>query len=136
MLLRGGGLVSLALFALWLFCIFDVIGTDESACRNLPKTMWLILVLFLPAVGGVAWLIMGRPENVTFTPGSSAYRTAPRGVDGPPSTFQDPLTSDALTDVTRDREERARLRVQAEQLKRREAELQAREDELRRREEG
>ena len=134
MLLRAGGLVSILLFALWLFCIFDVIGTDESACRNLPKTMWLLLVLLLPAVGGVAWLIMGRPENVTFTPGSSAYRAAPRGVDGPPIAFQDPLTSDTLGDVTREREERARLRMQAEQLKRREAELQAREDELRRRE--
>lgn len=56
----GFGLI---LLALWIFCIFDVITTPESDCRNLPKTLWLIIVLILPDVGSIAWLIAGRPQS-------------------------------------------------------------------------
>ena len=56
------GLLSLVVLGLWIFCLIDVITTDESLCRNLSKTMWVLLVLFLPAVGSLAWLIAGRPQ--------------------------------------------------------------------------
>ena len=56
------GLVGLVVLALWIFCLIDVISTDESLCRNLPKTLWLVLVVLLPAVGSIAWLVAGRPQ--------------------------------------------------------------------------
>lgn len=134
LLFDAGGIAALALLALWLFCLFDVIGTDESLCRNLPKGMWILLVLFLPDVGGIAWLVMGRPQNTTWQPGSTAYRPAPRGVDAAPTSG--PLSgNESLSDIVREREELARMRMREEQLRRREEELRAREEELRRREE-
>lgn len=126
------GIVGLALLALWIFCIFDVIGTDESRCRNLPKGLWLLLVIFIPNIGGIAWLIMGRPENTSYQPGASAYRKAPAGFDPVRSNEQNPVDLDSLSDVVREREELARLRVREEQLRRREEELRRREEELRR----
>ena len=56
------GLLGLVVLGLWIFCLIDVITTDESACRNLSKTLWLVLVVFLPAVGSLAWLVAGRPQ--------------------------------------------------------------------------
>jgi hypothetical protein len=56
------GVLSLAVLALWIFCLIDVITTDEIVCRNLGKTMWILLVLFLPAIGSIAWLVAGRPQ--------------------------------------------------------------------------
>ena len=56
------GALSLVVLALWIFCLIDVITTDEGACRNLSKTFWLVLVVFLPAVGSLAWLLAGRPQ--------------------------------------------------------------------------
>jgi hypothetical protein len=48
---------------LWLFCIVDVITTDEALVRsNLPKTAWVFLVLFLFDIGAIAWLVAGRPQ--------------------------------------------------------------------------
>ncbi|MET0468516.1 MAG: PLDc N-terminal domain-containing protein [Aeromicrobium sp.] len=58
-----GSVGSLVVLALWVFCLVDVITSDEHACRNLPKTMWLILVILLPLVGSVAWLMAGRPAT-------------------------------------------------------------------------
>lgn len=56
-------LFGLVTFALWVFSLVDVIGTEESRMRHLPKLWWLLLVLFFPFVGSVAWLVAGRPER-------------------------------------------------------------------------
>lgn len=47
--------------ALDIFCVIDIIGSKEDDVRNLPKIAWLLLVLFFPLVGSVAWLAAGRP---------------------------------------------------------------------------
>ena len=55
------GAFGLVLLALWVFCLVDVITTDESLCRNLQKTWWVLIVLLLFDVGAVLWLVAGRP---------------------------------------------------------------------------
>lgn len=73
-MIYGGGLLGLAVLALWLYCIFDVISTQEALVRNLPKMLWLVLVVILPAVGSISWLVLGRPAGAGFTPGETGYR--------------------------------------------------------------
>lgn len=75
------GVLGLIVLGLWIFCLLDVISTDESVCRNLSKVWWIILVLFFPLVGSIAWLVAGRPE-------SSATSSMPyKGNHGHPSSF-------------------------------------------------
>ena len=62
MVLFDGGL-ALIFFAVWVFCIIDVITTPEGQCRNLPKLAWLLLVIILLDAGSIAWLVAGRPWN-------------------------------------------------------------------------
>jgi hypothetical protein len=54
----------LLLLALWVFCIVDVITSNEWEVRNLPKMGWLLIVLLLPDVGSIIWLIAGRPQKL------------------------------------------------------------------------
>lgn len=61
-------LFALVSICLLVFCLIEVIRTPEEDIRHLPKTMWLLLVLFFPFVGSVAWLIAGRPPKVTQRP--------------------------------------------------------------------
>jgi hypothetical protein len=63
------GLLGMVVLALWLFCIFDVIVTDDALCRNLPKLMWLLIVLVIPPFGPLLWLIAGRPQGVVRSGG-------------------------------------------------------------------
>ena len=58
MLYIDGGLL---LLGLWLFCLIDVIATDEYRIRNLPKIAWLLIVLLLPDIGSIVWLVAGHP---------------------------------------------------------------------------
>ena len=73
------GLVAFVLFLFWIWALFDCISTDGSLCRNLPKGVWLILVLLLPDIGALAWLLLGRPQKAGWRPGSSG---CPSGASG------------------------------------------------------
>jgi hypothetical protein len=53
--------IGLALLAFWLYCLLDVITTPEEGIRNLPKMLWVLIVVLLVTVGGVLWFLLGRP---------------------------------------------------------------------------
>ena len=72
----GFGLV---VFALWVFSLVDVISSDDGAIRHLPKVWWLLIVLFFPFAGSVAWLVAGRPAG---PPRPSRYERAVPDVPG------------------------------------------------------
>jgi hypothetical protein len=120
-MLEVDGLVAFVVFGLWLYALYDVITTEESLVRNLPKGVWLLLVLVLFDIGALAWLLLGRPQAWQLaSPPSTKYRTAER----PPV---DDSSLDDLSPVVRHREEQARLKLWEEQLKRREDEIRQRE---------
>jgi len=48
---------------LLVYCLIDCIQTDSVLVRNLSKTTWVLLIVLLPLVGGIAWLVAGRPER-------------------------------------------------------------------------
>ena len=77
------GLFGLALLALWIWAVLDVIATDRALIRSVHKVVWLVLVIFVPTLGAMAWLALGRPVNAGFTPGAG-YSRAP-GVDRKPA---------------------------------------------------
>ncbi|GAB3681939.1 PLDc N-terminal domain-containing protein [Angustibacter aerolatus] len=54
--------------ALLVFCLIDCIQTDSSIVRNLPKPAWILLIIVLPLIGGIAWLVAGRPERTASAP--------------------------------------------------------------------
>jgi hypothetical protein len=66
--------LGLIVAVLWIFCLIDVITADEGGIRHLPKTVWLLLVVFLPLAGSVAWLVAGRPVGGGIWGGPDAGR--------------------------------------------------------------
>jgi hypothetical protein len=54
------GAFGLVMLAVWLFCILDVITTDQSRIRNLPKLTWLFIVVLIPDIGSIVWLVAGH----------------------------------------------------------------------------
>jgi hypothetical protein len=109
MLLFDGFLGILA-FGVWIFCIIDVITQPESEIRNLPKLVWLLIVILLADIGSIAWLIAGRPWRTTTV--AQARPAPPR----PPRAPDD------------DAEFLAQLRARAEEQRRRAREAAERED--------
>ena len=116
--LLGFGIVPLVLFALWAYCILDVIASDQTLIRNLPKGMWLVIVIFLPDIGSLAWLALGRPLYAGWRPGDTSSRGPQRRVLGPEDRHDFPVREDPDQ----------RLRAWEENLRRREDEVRRRED--------
>src|SRR5438105_3893578 len=54
------GLLSVVFLVFWLYCLFDVITADPASVRNLPKLLWVVIVVLLFALGGVLWFLLGR----------------------------------------------------------------------------
>lgn len=130
--LAGAGLIGFLLIALWIYCIFDVIATSDALVRNMPKILWLLVVIILPAVGSIAWLLLGRPEKAGLAPGDSSYRAEPGGrrwTSGPKRTSGVLAPDD-------DPEFLAQLDERTKRLQEWEDDLRRRDEELRRREEG
>ena len=109
------GLIEIALLV---FCVIDVIQSPEIEIRNLPKWSWLLLIIFLPLIGSIAWLVAGRPVNArsqVWRPGS-----------GFPE-YERPVSATADIDARLD-EDLARLdREHEESLRRWQANLEQRE---------
>jgi hypothetical protein len=63
--LYADGLVGLVIVVVWVYAIFDVITTDAAAIRNLPKLVWLAIVIIFGelAIGPVLWFVAGRPNG-------------------------------------------------------------------------
>ena len=91
--------------ALLIYALIDCIQTDSVAVRNLPKTFWVVLILFVPIVGPIVWLIAGRPERhdpsrsvpwpSTKTAGFPEFERPPRGPDDDPDFLAGLHESDA-----------------------------------------
>jgi hypothetical protein len=120
--------VGLLVLGLWIFCIVDVIITDEVAMRNLQKPLWLLIVLFLPVLGAILWLVAGRPWPQGW--GAGGQRQPSRSSSAFPE--YDRPGRFAASNPDDDEEFLRHVRARAEEQRRRYAEQQA---EQRRREE-
>jgi hypothetical protein len=126
--IRLYGLFMLLDLALLVIALIDCLSTDEFAVRNLPKVVWVFLILLFSPIGAIAWFVAGRPQTASvgrggqWRPGAGfPERERPRAV----APDDDPAF---LRDLNRSR------RDDEEMFKRWEADLRRREDELRKRE--
>jgi hypothetical protein len=121
-------LPALVELSLLVFCLIECIQAPEGEIRNLPRWAWLILILIVPLVGGIAWLVVGRPLRSgaprrsapwpsTSTAGFPEHQRPPRGPDD---------DTEFLAGLSRaDAEHEDVLRRWEEDLRRREEELKA-----------
>lgn len=62
MLIRLGGLFFLISLIFWLWALFDLLTTEPTRVRSLPKLLWFVVVLLLFEIGALAWVVFGRPR--------------------------------------------------------------------------
>ena len=111
--LLGSGLLGFVILGVWVYCILDVIASDDALIRNLPKIVWLLVVAFIPVVGAIAWLALGRPLYAGWSPGDTTIRATP-AVTGP---------DDTVGFIRRSDDQSRQLQAWEDDLLRREREL-------------
>jgi hypothetical protein len=46
-----------------IYCLVDAITSKDEDVRHLGRVWWILLILFFPFVGSIAWLAAGRPAK-------------------------------------------------------------------------
>ncbi|MCL2784142.1 MAG: PLDc N-terminal domain-containing protein [Propionibacteriaceae bacterium] len=67
----GRFLPLLLLIVATIFTAVHVVQSNSERVRVIPKTLWFVLVLAVPALGMIGWWIFGRPVN-TYSPPPTA----------------------------------------------------------------
>lgn len=106
---------------LMVFCLVEAITSRDDEVRHLGKVWWILLILFFPLAGSVAWLVAGRPASAG--PRRSAYE---RGAPEFPE--YDRPGRMAAADPAADAEFLRKVRERAEEQRRRAAEQKRREE--------
>jgi Phospholipase_D-nuclease N-terminal len=93
-LFDAGGLILVGLLLFWFWAIYDVVTTEPSQVRNLPKVMWVVVVLLLSPLaldlGPILWMLLGRPVRTTGVANHPQAQRRPRRAPVPePETERD-----------------------------------------------
>lgn len=109
---------------LLVYCLIECLQSPPSQIRGMSKVGWVMLIVVVPFVGGIAWLVAGRPlkpapdpwqSRLTGFPPPAGTATAPRGPEDDP---------EFLAEIQKINEEQERTLAQWEaDLKRREEAL-------------
>lgn len=89
-------LVTLLLLGVWLYCVLDVLRTDDSEFRHLSRRGWFAVAFFGFVIGSVLWLLEGRDRRRVPVPGAPMSAGglppdggAPRGPEDDPEFLRD-----------------------------------------------
>ena len=58
-----GLLLSFIPIALIVFALVDLIRSDDYEVRYLPKMGWVLVIVFLPLIGSIVWLVVGKDRS-------------------------------------------------------------------------
>ncbi len=122
-MVRLYALLAIGQLILAVIALISCLSAEEDEIRALPRIVWVLIILFFPLVGSIAWFVAGRPLPATGTPVGGVQRN------------RRPLAPDDDPEFLRSLDEQRRQR-EREMLERWEQDLRRREEELRRREAG
>ena len=104
--------LAVAVLAIFVYGLVDVIRTDGRLTRGISKPAWIIVMIVLPVLGAILWLLIGRPRGNPPVRQNYGHPTAP----------------DDDPDFLRNLELRRRNQAEASRLKKLKDELEAKAD--------
>ena len=100
-------ILALVATAFWVYTIVDCVVQPPTRHRGVSKPIWILIVVFIPVLGGVLWLLVGRTRRATL-----AARRAPD--DDPEFLGRIGVVSDQDERIRRLEEELAQLDAEAD----------------------
>ncbi len=64
------GIVVLITVGVCIYALVDCLRSPANEVKALPKPLWIVLILFAPLLGGIAYLVFGR-GGTTSGPGGA-----------------------------------------------------------------
>ncbi|MFF4881086.1 MULTISPECIES: PLD nuclease N-terminal domain-containing protein [unclassified Micromonospora] len=122
---RLGVLLFLVQIVLAVCALISCLSAEEGQIRALPRIAWVLIILFFPLIGSIAWFLAGR------VPSAGTRKAGPAGNGRTGRQRPRPLAPDDDPEFLRSVQDRAQQQDQ-ELFRRWEEDLRRREDDLRR----
>jgi cbb3-type cytochrome oxidase subunit 3 len=113
-----GGVLFLLVIACWVWALVECAITPGEACRNLPKIVWVLLIVLFGVFGAAGWFVFGRPRRTSGAARPARSRPSPRQeslVAPAPSSDSGPMSDRRSAELDRELEaweaEQARRRA-------------------------
>ena len=108
---------------LCVFCVIDAISSRDDEVRHLSRVWWILLILFFPFVGSIAWLAAGRPVRAPRRSGPYERSATAFPEYDRPGRFAaaDPEADEAFLRKVRERAEEQRRKAREDKAAEREA---------------
>jgi len=111
-------LLAIIAVALTVWCLVEVLSANESRIRALRKPVWILLIVFVPFVGPIAWLTKGRPSLAVERAAAAAdFAEFERPGRLDPINPSDPAKDEAYRQLLRWRAEEQRRRYKQQKKK-------------------
>ena len=109
---------------LGIFCLVEAISSRDDEVRHLSRVWWILLILFFPLVGSIAWLAAGRPVRAPRRHGPYERSASEFPEYDRPGRFAaaNPEADDEFLRKVRERAEEQRRRAAEHEAAEREAE--------------
>ncbi|MGN9914004.1 PLD nuclease N-terminal domain-containing protein [Phytohabitans sp. LJ34] len=120
-------LLFLVQIVLAVIALISCLSAEEDEIRALPRLVWVLIILFFPLIGSIAWFLAGRPARER-APGGGWHVGGHEPRRRPAAPDDDPEFLNSL-DAGTSQQDRELFEKWEEDLRRRE-------DELRRRDTG
>jgi len=78
----GRFVLAIAVLALYIYAMIDLLRSPSAEVRFLPKWLWAIVILLVFLLGPLMWLFLGRPR-AQYPPGGGEGGGGPGGRRGP-----------------------------------------------------
>ncbi|MGW1057462.1 PLD nuclease N-terminal domain-containing protein [Micromonospora rubida] len=106
--------------------LISCLSAEEGQVRGLPRIAWVLIILFFPLVGSIAWFVAGREPAGGRPRAAGPIGRAPADRRRPVAPDDDPEFLSSLAERSREQDQ--------ELFRRWEDDLRRREDDLRRKE--
>ena len=109
---------------LGIFCLVEAISSRDDEVRHLSRVWWILLILFFPFVGSIAWLAAGRPVRGPRRLGPHEHSASQFPEYDRPGRFaaSDPAADEEFLKKVRERAEEQRRQTRERKAAEREAE--------------
>ncbi len=116
---------------IFVYGLIDCLRSEPGDVRSIPKTAWVLVIVFLNVIGVALWFLFGRPQ---YAPAGAAQRSGGQ-VPGPSrpaaSGYGRAVAPDDDPQFLHNLEVNREQQLEAERLRKLKAELDAREAKLR-----
>lgn len=70
-------LLAVVVLTLVVYAVIDCVRTPAVEVRVMPKAVWVLVILVVPALGAAAWLLAGRVRGPSSPPPRRGRPVAP-----------------------------------------------------------